>query len=111
MRTLRPSLFDRRCRVPDADAGEITGELAAIRGLIDAPQGRYRDASNAPHPMRDASLSRAAHHNITGPLQARYPDILVHPPTPQDLSATSPLYWKTVASRRWDPAADSPAVT
>lgn len=97
--------------LPDADAEDITGELAALWGLVDAPQNRYRDASQEPHPMRDASLSRTAYHDIAGPLQARYPGIPVYPPGPQDLSATSPLYWRTVASRRWDPADDSPALT
>ena len=83
--------------VPAEDVGP--GRFA-IRGVIDAP-ARHGEPYALPA-SHAASHSRWAYPDVTVPLPA-YCDILGLPPLRQDVSATSPLYQKTVASRRWDP--------
>ena len=49
-------------------------------------------------------LAQPTHNDPTGPPPTRYRDILGYPPSRRDLSSTSPLYRRTVASQQWDPA-------
>ena len=90
---------------PDAKvpAGDMTAELSAIWGVIDAPPARHRDKPNGHRMPYESLLCRSAYHDPTGPLPVTR-DILGHPPSRQDLSATSPLYRTTVAALDWDPA-------
>jgi len=85
-------------------AGDITGELSAIWGVIDPPPTRYRDGRPGLREPHDALLAQPTHNDPTGPPPTRYRDILGYPPSRRDLSSTSPLYRRTVASQQWDPA-------
>jgi O-antigen/teichoic acid export membrane protein len=80
----------------------VPADQSAIRRVIDAPT-QYSEPYGLPA-SHDASLSRWGYPDIPGPLLA-YCDILRLPPLRRDLGAASPLYQKTVASRRWDPRA------
>ena len=83
-------------------AEDITAELAALWGFVDAPATRHRDGVDKnPALERVALSSRPVCRDMTGPLSV-YRDVLGYP-TRQNLSETSPLYRATIASLNWDP--------
>jgi O-antigen/teichoic acid export membrane protein len=91
-----------------APAVLVQEDRSAIRRAIDAPT-----PDNEPYGLPasyDVPLSRCAYPDVTGPLPA-FCDILGLPPLRRDLEAASPLYQKTVASRRWDPRRPTEAAT
>jgi hypothetical protein len=76
---------------------DVTAELAAIWGVIDALPSHYNDI---PDPVRrEARLSsRLAYPDFTGPM--RLQSVMAgHFPAEQDFGHTSPLYWQTAASQ------------
>jgi O-antigen/teichoic acid export membrane protein len=83
--------------------GDLTEELSAIWGVIDAPPDVRSDGPGRLPSTRDVPFPRPAYHDVTGPLPV-FRDVLGYPPSRQDLSVTSPLYRATAASLNWDPA-------
>lgn len=82
----------------------ITEELRAILGVIEASPRRFRDEVQGEAVRGDRRFSsRMEFLDMTQPLLA-YRSATVSPQPRQDSSMTSPLYWKTVASRNLNPA-------
>ena len=85
------------------ETNDITQELIAIWGIVDAPGGPYNERVHGGMVSRESILPqpighlagrvRSSTHDILGPLSPRY-----------DLEATSPLYKITAESLQWDPA-------
>lgn len=90
-------------QVPDTGTwtDEMTEELAARWGVIEAPAARIMAGDKKQQAFRPGPFARSGWTDITGPLPI-YLDSQV-PVSRQD-SPTSPLYWKTVVSRQWNPA-------
>jgi PST family polysaccharide transporter len=86
-----------------ARPAEDQADLPAPREAIDARQARWHGKHSAPAGPPNAPPALPPQHGITGRLPA-YREVLGYLPARQDLDVTSPLYLRTVASLRWDPA-------
>ena len=86
--------------------GDVTEELAAMWGVIDAPPDTRLDAPRMLPMSRDVPFPRPPYHDVTGPLPV-FRDVLGYPPSRQHPAVTSPLYRATAASMNWDPAREA----
>lgn len=82
--------------------GDTAGHLADL-ATISGPAARRGDADGLAQAAAGLP-SRPAYPDVTGPLAA-YREFPGYPLSPPDL--TAPLYWKTVAALRWDPASST----